>query len=144
MGKDDSKSKKVPDQPASGHPYQGIAAKKSYVKAAGGSSRYKAQDPDTCMKVIKDGPDGQEFIISGDREDTFAQACKANWYFERVNRKSAWYIKDERGNDVSDMPLGSVDGIFILVPEYGKGVQKKEPDESDEYSSIHDSVTYYD
>ena len=117
MGKNDSKSKKVPDQPVSGHQYQGIAAKKSYVKAAGGSSRYKAQDPSTWMRVIRDGPNGQEFIITGDREETFAQACKANWYFESVKRKSKWYIKDERGNDVSDSPLGSVDSIFTLIPE---------------------------
>ncbi|MGY5860699.1 MAG: hypothetical protein RTU63_15130 [Candidatus Thorarchaeota archaeon] len=117
MGKDDSKTKKVPDQPVSGHPYQGIAAKKSYVKAEGGSSRYKAQDPSTCMRVIKDGPDGLEFIISGDREETFAQACRANWYFESVKRKSKWLIVDERGNDVSDSPLGLVDSIFTLIPE---------------------------
>jgi hypothetical protein len=117
MGKHDSKTKKVPDQPVSGHRYQGIAAKKSYVKAKDVSSRYKAQDPSTCMRVIKDGHDGQEFIISGGSDDTFAQACRSNWYFESVNRKSKWYIKDEHGNDVSDKPLQSVDGIFTLIPE---------------------------
>ena len=144
MGKHDSKTKKVPDEPVSGHRYQGIAAKKSYVKAEGGSSRYKAQDPSTCMRVIRDGHDGQEFIISGDRGDTFAQVCKANWCFESVNRKSKWYIEDEHGNDVSDNPLQSVDGVFVLIPAYSSEIQKEEPNESDEYSSIHDSVEYYD
>ena len=117
MRKRDSKTKKVPDQKPASHAHVGIAAKKSYVKAKRGSSRYKAQDPSTCMRVIRDGYDGQEFIITGDREDTFAQVCGANWYFKSVNRKSRWYIKDERGNDVSDKPIHSVDGIFILIPE---------------------------
>jgi hypothetical protein len=144
MGKNESKSKKVPDQPVSGHQYQGIAAKKSYVKAEGGSSRYKPQNPSNCMRVIKDGASGLEFIISGDREETFAEVCRTNWPFERVKRKSKWYIKDERGNDVSDKPLGSVDGIFYLIPEYGSEIQKEEPNKSDDYSSIPNGVTYYD
>ena len=113
MGKDDSKIRKIPDS----HTHAGIAAKKDYVQAEGGSSRYKPQDPSSCMRVIKDGPNGQEFIISGDREETFAEVCRANWYFESVKRKTKWFIKDERGNDVSDKPLGSVDGIFTLIPE---------------------------
>jgi hypothetical protein len=117
MGKDDKEPKRQQRNIPSGHQYEGTAAKKDYVQAEGGSSRYKPQDPSSCMRVVRDGPDGVEFIISGDREETFAEACRANWHFESINRKSKWYIKDERGNDVSDKPLGSVDGIFMLVSE---------------------------
>jgi hypothetical protein len=144
MGKDDKEPKRQQRNIPSGHQYEGIAAKKDYVQAEGGSSRYKPQDPSTCMRVIKGGPDGQEFIISGPREVTFAQACKANWPFKSVPQKSGWFIRDAQDNDVTNASLETVDGIFILVPEYGKEVQKEETDESDEYSSIHDSVTYYD
>lgn len=117
MGKDDKKTRPVPRKIPSGHTHEGIAGKKDYVQAEGGSSRYKAQDPSTCTRVIKDGHDGQEFIITGGREDTFAQVCRANWYFKSVKRKSKWFIKDEHGNDVNDKPLQSVDGICILIPE---------------------------
>ncbi len=117
MGKDDKKTRPVPRKIPNGHVHGGLAGKKDYVQAESGSSRYKAQDPYTCMRVIRDGPDGQEFIITGSREDTFAQACKGNWYFESVKRKSNWHVTDERGNDVSDKLMDSVDGIFTLVPE---------------------------
>jgi hypothetical protein len=106
--------------------------------------RYKERDPSVCSRVIRDGYDGAEFIITGDGEDTFGKACEANWQFQRVSSKSRWYIKDAKGNDVTDTSLATVDGIFILIPEYGSEISKAEPDESDEYSSIHDSVTYYD
>ena len=101
-------------------------------------------DPSICTRVIRDGYDGEEYIISGGREDTFVQACRNNWQFKTVDQKSKWFIKDERGNDVNNRPLESEDGIFILIPEFGSETQKEEPDESDRYSSIRDSVTYYD
>ncbi|MGY5860701.1 MAG: hypothetical protein RTU63_15140 [Candidatus Thorarchaeota archaeon] len=109
-----------------------------------GLSRYKDSDSSMIKRVIKDGYDGEEVIVSGNRETTFGQACKDQWQFVSVKRNSRWYIKDDRGNDVSDKLLQSVDGIFVLVPEYGSESQKELPDKSDEYSSIHDSVTYYD
>ena len=105
---------------------------------------YKDSDSSIYKRVIKEGPDGAEFIISGSKEETFAQACRANWQFESVNPNSKWYIKDARGNDVTDKSLETVDGIFTLIPDYETELQKEEPDESDEYSSIHDGVTYYD
>ncbi len=107
-----------------------------------GSGRSRNRDPSICKRVIKDGIDGMEFIVSGDKETTFGQACKDHWQFESVSRTSGWYIKDSRGNDVTDMSLFSFDGICILFPEYGSVKKKEDSDES--FYSIHDSVTYYD
>ncbi len=101
----------------------------------------RVRDPSVCKRVIKDGIDGMEFIVSGDKETTFGQACRDNWQFESAKRDSGWFVKDARGNDVTDMSLMSFDGICILVPEYGSE-KKKDSDEST--TSIHDSVTYYD
>ena len=117
MGTDDTKTRKMPEQKPEPHPYVGIAAKKNYAQTEDGSSRYKSQDSATCMSVIRDGAGGLEFIISGNREDTFAHACRANWYFESVNQKSKWYIRDEYGEDVTDKTLGSIEGVFTLFPE---------------------------
>jgi len=108
------------------------------------AASYKEQDPSIYMRVIREGYDGAEFIITGDKEDTFAQACSANWQFVRINQKSKWFVKDEKGNDVTDRSLESVDGVFFIIPEYGSEILKEESDESDEYTSIHDSVEYYD
>ena len=102
----------------------------------------RVRDPSVCKRVIKDGFGGAEYIVSGDKETTFGQACKDHWQFESVSMNSSWYIKDSRGNDVTDLSLTSFDGICILVPEYGSEKKKKDSDES--ISSIHDSVTYYD
>ncbi|TFG28914.1 hypothetical protein EU528_10490 [Candidatus Thorarchaeota archaeon] len=106
--------------------------------------RYSESDPSILKRVIKDGYDGQEFIVIGDKQETFAQACRAHWQFKSVNLKSKWYITDEKGNDVTDRYLETAEGVFVLTPEYRSEIQKEEPDEYDEYSSIHDSVTYYD
>ena len=101
-------------------------------------------DPSQYQRVIKDGFDGSEYIISGPREMTFAEACRADWQFESTSPKSKWYIRDDKGNDVTEKPLESAEGIFILVPEYSTDTSREDSDDSDEYSSIHDSVTYYD
>jgi len=112
--------------------------------SVGSKSTYKDRDPSMRSRVIRDGPDGEEFIISDAKEETFGQACRKNWQFTSVNQNSKWFIKDEKGNDVTDRSLETVDGIFVLIPEYGSEITKEEPDASDEISSIHDSVTYYD
>ena len=109
-----------------------------------GRSRNKESASLVFKRVIKDGFDGAEFIVSGGSETTFGQACKDHWQFDSVSRNSGWFIKDERGNDVTDMFLTSFDGICILIPEYGSGKQKKENNKASEYTSIHDSVEYYD
>jgi hypothetical protein len=105
---------------------------------------FRERNPSLCTKVIKDGIDGKDVLISGSREMTFGQACRSDWPFQSADQKSKWFIKDEHGNDVTDQSLESVDGVFILISDYSSGIQKEEYDKSDEYSSIHDSVTYYD
>lgn len=109
-----------------------------------GSIRIRERDPSICKRVIKDGVGGADYIVSGDREETFGQACKEYWQFESIRENSDWFIKDERGNDVTDMPLNSFDGICTLIPEYGSEKKKDKYDKASEYSSLHDSVTYYD
>jgi hypothetical protein len=105
---------------------------------------YKDRDPSICKKIVKDGYDGIDIIVTGPKDTTFAQACMTNWQFTSTSRKSRWYIRDEKGNDVSDRLLDSVDGVFILVPENVQNNPEKESDKYDEYSSIHQGVEFYD
>ncbi|MHA2022298.1 MAG: hypothetical protein ACTSWQ_01410, partial [Candidatus Thorarchaeota archaeon] len=105
---------------------------------------YRDRDPSICKRVIKDGFGGTEYIVSGDKDDTFAQACKNYWQFESVKRDSGWFVKDARGNDVTEMSLNSYDGICMLIPEYGSVKTEDKHDEASKYSSIQESVEYYD
>ena len=104
----------------------------------------RVRDPSVCKRVIKDGYDGPGYIVMGDGKITFSQACRDNWQFKSVRENSGWFIKDERGNDVTNMSLDTIDSICILIPEYGLEEQKKTSDEDSMYSSIQDTVEYYD
>ena len=109
-----------------------------------GSNRSRVRDPSIIKRVIKDGFGGDGYIVSGDEEDTFGQACKNHWQFVSVKRDSGWFVKDERGNDVTEMTLISYDGVCMLIPEYGSVKPEDKRDEATKYSSIQDSVEYYD
>lgn len=106
--------------------------------------RYKKSDSLIFKRVIRDGYDGPEFIVDGSENTTFSEACKDQWQFTSVNKKSNWFIKDERGNDITNAFLISYSGISILISEYESEKREKDFSKSHEYSSIHDSVTYYD
>ena len=119
--------------------------KRRFHRKRGKARRYSKDSESSIYKrVVKDGYDGREFIVSGDSETTFGQACKNQWQFESVGRNSGWYIKDKRGNDVTNMSLISFDGICILIPEYGSEKKTEDRDKVSVSSSIHDSVEYYD
>jgi hypothetical protein len=103
--------------------------------------RYSEPNPRLFRRAIRDGVDGVEKLVVGSETTTFREACLDQWQFSSVDRKSNWLIKDERGNDATDYPLSRFDGVLIIQGEY----QTDAPlDKSDEYSSIHDSVEYYD
>jgi hypothetical protein len=144
MGNSGGDRKTTTNNDPASHTHAGVIDKKSYVQAEESRSRFKELDPARCARVIRDGDNGPELIITGSCDDTFGQACRANWLFKSVNRKSKWFIKDERGNDVTETPLRSVDGIFIIYSERGLKVKNHDSDESDENYSYRDSVTYYD
>jgi hypothetical protein len=136
MGKRDGKTKTMKDI--------GLSPRKFSSRKKGGSLKLKDQEYSLTKRVIKDGYDGPEFIVMGNGMITFRQACLDNWQFKSVREKSDWFIEDEHGNDVTNMSLDSIDGICTLIPEYGSQKQKKASDEDSIYSSIQDSVTYYD
>ena len=112
-------------------------------KARKRHGRYKDSGSTIFKRVIRDGYDGLEFIVDGYENTTFGEACKDQWQFESVRKNSDWFIKDERGNDITNEFLISYSGISILLAEYKSEKKERASDRSDEYS-IHDSVTYYD
>jgi hypothetical protein len=81
------------------------------------STGYKEQDPSIRRRVVRDGFEGEEIIVCGSEETTFAQACKDHWYFEATSMDSQWHIEDDYGNDITDKSLVHFEGISILIPD---------------------------
>ncbi len=108
--------------------------------------KYKDPDPSICQRVVKDGFDGEEYLISGPQDETFGYACKEQWQFPKTDKHSSWIIKDERGNDVTNSPLGSYDSIAIIVGTYGTEyfTGESESDLPSEFTSIEDGTEYFD
>jgi hypothetical protein len=108
--------------------------------------KYQERDPTICERVVKDGPDGAEYLISGFEKVTFRNACREHWQFVKTRKSSSWIVKDERGNDITDSSLESFDGIAMIVGTYGAEYYtgESESDLPSDYTSIEDSTEYYD
>ena len=104
-------------------------------------NRYSEPNPRSFRRVVRDGIEGVEKLVTGSEKTTFREACLDNWQFKSVVRKSDWMVRDERGNDVTDQPLSRFDGVLYIEGDYPI---MESSNESDEYTSIHDSVEYYD
>jgi hypothetical protein len=96
-----------------------------------------------------DSGSNDEHLIAGDPNWTYRTTLLKDWPFKNIPKSGEWIVKDERGNDISNTPLGQYDSIASLeyrmseetsIREY----QEKEDDRSDEYTSIDQGVTYYD
>jgi hypothetical protein len=103
--------------------------------------KYSEPNPRLYRRVVRDGIEGVEKLVTGSETTTFREACLDNWQFKSVDKKSDWMVRDERGNDVTDQPLSRFDGILFIEGEYPT---MESSNESDEYTSIRDSVEYYD
>ena len=96
------------------------------------------------QRVVRNEVDGEEYIVDGAASTTFREACLYNWQFHYVKRKSSWFVKDDKGNDISELPLSVFGGIAVLVSEFGVESYQGSTDETAEYSDSKDSVEYYD
>lgn len=106
---------------------------------------FKERNPSICKRVVKDGFEGKEIIISGKHETTFRDACLKNWDFRRTDKDSKWFIVDDSGNDITNLSLISYEGIGIMIAEYGQSKKFNDfNNDAGESTSIHDSVEYYD
>jgi len=108
--------------------------------------KYSDPDPTQCRRVVKDGIDGADYLISGPLKESFGQACRNNWQFEKTDKHSSWIVKDERGNDITNSPLESYDSIAMIVGTFGSEyfTGESESDIPSEYTSIEDGTEYYD
>ena len=108
--------------------------------------RYRERDPAICTRVIKDGPSGAEYLISGSQKETFGNACREQWQFIKTDKKSNWIVKDERGNDITNDPLESYDSIATIMGTYDSELLagEAEGDLPSKYTSIENGTEYFD
>lgn len=108
-------------------------------KQGDGLGTMRAYDSSITTRVILDSSSGQECLVNGPASQTFREACIDDWPFDSIGKREPWIIRDDRGNDVSDLPLSEYNGIATISLPLGH--QRSEPGEDEDMES---SVTFYD
>jgi len=111
----------------------------------------RPRNPSFTQRVVFDTLTRHEYIISGTHSQSFRSACKDDWVFRSIGANDDWMIQDERGNDISALPLSEYHGIAKLVSteptkmhrSYYDAIEETS-DKSDEYSDMERGVTFYD
>jgi hypothetical protein len=67
---------------------------------------------------VKNTDSGKDCFIRGKEDMTLEEVLQKRWPFKEKDRGSKWYVVDELGNDVTTMPLGSVnETVSIIFPK---------------------------
>ncbi len=101
-----------------------MSASSSIVVTSGGHSMdkdptqsYREVDPTKYHRVVMDPVSGEEIVVHGKQDTSLRRAVIRYWGFSRFRRRSGWIIVDESGNDVTDLPLSSLEGIATITDE---------------------------
>ncbi|MHA1857814.1 MAG: hypothetical protein ACTSUU_00035 [Candidatus Thorarchaeota archaeon] len=101
---------------------------------------YEEVDTAEIRRVVTDRSSGKEVIVCGTADTTFRQAALDYWDFD-IDRDSDWLVEDDRGNDISDTPLGSYGGLAFLAV---RGMGASGTDRSPGSRGIDAGVEFYD
>ena len=70
------------------------------------------------VRTVKNTDSGKDCFIRGKEDMTLEEVLQKRWPFKEKDRGSKWYVVDELGNDVTTMPLGSVnETVSIIFPK---------------------------
>ncbi len=67
------------------------------------------------VRTVKNTDSGKDYFIRGKEDMTLKEVLHERWPFKEKDRGSKWYIVDELGNDVTTMPLGSVNETVNII-----------------------------
>jgi hypothetical protein len=67
------------------------------------------------VRTVKSAESGKEYFIRGKDSTPLKAVLHEEWPFKEKNRESKWYVTDELGNDVTNTPLGSIDGTANII-----------------------------
>jgi hypothetical protein len=73
--------------------------------------------PDSSIwkRVVRDGPSGESYIITGTEKTTYKEALLNNWPFNKRDKNSKWHVDDDKGNDITYRFLSEIDCIADIV-----------------------------
>jgi hypothetical protein len=123
--------------------YHGVRRTWSLPRASARKGTYREIDLQRTVRIVKDASSGKEVLVSGEGLCTFREACIANWEFTSIGIDAEWVIEDERGNDISLLPLSSYDGIATLTTD-SAAVRYSDSQDDPHESSLRSSVEFYD
>lgn len=97
--------------------------------------------PAEILRVVKDPYNGEEILIGGKKTTTYGEACREDWDFKGIDKKASWILRDDKGNDITNMHLADYDGIVVIELLELEGHKTSDREKED---SKHMGVEYYD
>ena len=91
-----------------------LQADTSFIARKPGRSQLQTIDTNICRRVVKSLESGNEYLIQGSCTSSLREVLLEDWPFKDVKPGSAWYMRDQRMNDVTEMPLSEIEGTVIL------------------------------
>jgi hypothetical protein len=71
----------------------------------------------TITRTVKIADKQKDYFIQGAVDTPIKEVLLDNWPFDEQNQDSKWHVVDNRGNDVANAPLSSLDGTAIVIFE---------------------------
>ena len=68
-------------------------------------------------RTVRIGDNQKDYFIQGEVDTPLREVLLANWPFDGQDPDSKWHVVDNRGNDITDAPLDSLDGTAIIIVE---------------------------
>ena len=69
------------------------------------------------VRTVRIAGNDREYFIRGAGDSLLGEILHENWPFQEHRQQSKWYVVDERGNDVTNQLLNSLDGTASIIFE---------------------------
>ncbi|TFG96657.1 hypothetical protein E4H12_10555 [Candidatus Thorarchaeota archaeon] len=69
----------------------------------------------TITRTVKIAGIPKDYFIKGAGGASIKKVLHDDWPFKEIDHNSNWHVVDELGNDVTNDPISSLDGIAIVV-----------------------------
>ena len=69
------------------------------------------------VRTVKLASENKDYFIRGKEDTSIKKALLDDWPFSEQDPDSNWHVVDELGNDVTNNPLSSLDGIATIIIE---------------------------
>jgi hypothetical protein len=77
-------------------------------------ARWSVGYTDEIVRSVRDSKSDRDYLVRGGENTPLKDALHDSWPFKKRNRSGNWYAVDESGNDVTNQPLGLLDGTVVI------------------------------